>query len=191
MSNPVVGEVQAFTEFAQRVPVSRQMAANAELLAGWLDVAAHTSGTSPSNAGSLQLTNAILHHLRRQGVNDTTMARAFRMARTLFASHAFGFPLLPVGDLQMKQNQGPAMARSETSRAQALQATAAHLAWRYEIAVRSGNASEQASLQSMAAELLKAHGKAIQNQTRMMAAGQAMLQDIRMNSNVVTIPTRR
>lgn len=191
MSNPVVGEVQAFTEFAKRVPVSRQMATKAELLAGWLDVAAGSSGVCATNTRSLQLTNAILEYLRRQGVSDAIQARAFAMARTQFASYAFGFPPLPVGDLQMKQNQGPAMARSETSRAQALQATAAHLAWRYEIAVRSGNASEQASLQSMAAELLKAHGKAIQNQTRMMAAGQAMLQDIRMNSNVVTIPTRR
>jgi urease gamma subunit len=191
MSNPVVGEVQAFTEFAKRVPVSRQMAANAELLAGWLDVAAHTSGASSTNAGSLQLTNAILHHLRRQGINDTTMARAFRMARTQFASHAFGFPLLPVGDLQMKLNQGPAMGRSETSLAQALQATAAHMAWQYEIAVRSGNAKEQARLESMAVELLMAHGQALLNRTQMMSVGQEMLQNIRMNSNVVTIPTRR
>lgn len=191
MSNPVVGDVQAFTEFAKRVPVSRPMAADAERLAGWLDVAAHASGTSTTKAGSLQLTNAILHHLRRQGVNETTLARAFRMARTPFASHAFGFPLLPVGDLQMKLSQGPAMGRSETSLAQALQATAARLAWKHEIARKSGNASEQASLESMAAELLMAHGKAIQTRTQMMSVGQEMLRNIRMNSNVVTIPTRR
>ena len=37
----------------------------------------------------------------------------------------------------------------------------------------------------------RAWGEAIQNRTSMMAAGQEMLQNIRMNANLVTIPTRR
>jgi hypothetical protein len=191
MSNAVMGEVQSFAAFAQRVPVGRQFAANAELLAGWLDVAAGSAGSCSSNVRSLQLTNAILHYLRRQGVDDTTMARAFGMARTRFASWAVGFPLLPVGDQLKRQGQGPSMSKSETSRAEAQRATAAYLAWRFQIAVMSGHETEKATIQSMAAELLLAHGEAIQNRTSMMAAGQEMLQNIRMNANLVTIPTRR
>ena len=209
MADEFVGEESDFRAFIKRVPFTAAWKAHPELTFVWVDLAADASGKciepdrlinptndrykpdlmTVTNVRSLKLTNLIISYLLNQGVKDPVISNALTMSKTNFATSAL-ISYVNINAAAVDEKHQFANPRS-VSTAEYNRAAARYLAWKYEIAVRSGNANEMKTLQGLATEMLMGYGEALQNRTATMAAGQEMLQNMRMTSNIVTIPQRR